>query len=105
MSWIPTALARLIGRSPAEPVTLVVSRKNQLLMGWGEATGLADAETSVVQHAANLGEGIRVTIGRGAEHPHGEKGSVGRRYAIFVRHEFDHSDETAGLQRVSDSFE
>src|ERR1019366_460048 len=105
MFWTPTASVRLIGRRPAEPVALVVSCQNQLLMRWGKAAGLAGAEASVAEHAVNLGEGVRVAVGRGAEHPHGEKGSVGRGYAIFVRHELNHSDETAGLQRLPDSFE
>src|SRR5580765_2786449 len=68
---------------------LAVSCQNQLLMRRGEAAGLAGAEASAVQHAVNLGESIRIAVWRCAEHPHGEQGSVGRRYAIIVRHELD----------------
>jgi len=74
-------------------------------MRGGEAARFSGAEPAFAEHAVNFGEGVRVAGRRGAKHSHGEESSIGRGNPVFVRHELDHSDETAGFQRHSDSLE
>jgi hypothetical protein len=74
-------------------------------MRGGEAAGFTSAEASFAKHPVDFSECIRIAVGRRAEHPHGKESSIGRGNTVFVRHELDHSNETAGLQCCADSLE